>query len=51
MTYYSMLVIWPRQSGLLFVPAEDTIMRGVYANIPPLGNFGVYARAIHRRPH
>lgn len=33
MLYYSMQVLWPRQSALLFVPADDPIMRGVYANL------------------
>lgn len=29
--------IWPRQSGLLYVSAEDPIMRGVYANMVSYG--------------
>jgi hypothetical protein len=33
MLYYSNLVIWPRLSALVFVPADDIIMRGLYANI------------------
>lgn len=33
MLYYSTQVLWPRQSALLFVPADDPIMRGVYANL------------------
>ncbi|KAF2019486.1 MFS general substrate transporter [Aaosphaeria arxii CBS 175.79] len=37
MLYYSMNVLWPRQSALLFVPADDTIIRGVYANMVSFG--------------
>lgn len=37
MLYYSMNVIWPRQSALLFVPANDPIIRGVYANMVSFG--------------
>ena len=37
MLYYSMNVLWPRQSGLLFVPAGDPIMAGVYANMVSFG--------------
>ncbi|KAF2264088.1 MFS general substrate transporter [Lojkania enalia] len=37
MLYYSMNVLWPRQSALLFVPANDTIIRGVYANMVSFG--------------
>lgn len=40
MLYYSMQVMWPRQSALLFVPATDPIMRGVYANITLWGTWG-----------
>ena len=32
MLYYSMNVLWPRQSGLLFVPADKPIIAGVYAS-------------------
>ncbi|EXJ68957.1 uncharacterized protein A1O5_07889 [Cladophialophora psammophila CBS 110553] len=39
MLYYSMQVLWPRQSGLLFVPADDPIMRGVYANLTTWGTW------------
>jgi hypothetical protein len=39
MLYYSMQVIWPRQSSLLFVPADDLIIRGIYANITPLATW------------
>lgn len=35
--YYSMNVIWPRQSGLLWVPADKPIIRGVYANMVSFG--------------
>lgn len=37
MLYYSMNVLWPRESALLFVPANDTIIRGVYANMVSFG--------------
>ena len=37
MLYYSMTVLWPRQSATFFVPADEPIMRGIYANIFPLG--------------
>lgn len=33
MLYYSNLVIWPRVSALVFIPANDIIMRGLYANM------------------
>lgn len=37
MLYYSMNVLWPRQSGLLFVPANKPIIAGVYANMVSFG--------------
>lgn len=37
MLYYSMNVLWPRQSGLLFVPVNRPIMAGVYANLVSFG--------------
>ncbi|KAK3114960.1 hypothetical protein LTR53_006186 [Teratosphaeriaceae sp. CCFEE 6253] len=37
MLYYSMNVLWPRQSGLLFVPAGQPIIAGVYANMVSFG--------------
>lgn len=37
MLYYSLNVIWPRQSALLWVPANDLIVRGVYANMVSFG--------------
>ncbi|KAK3672214.1 hypothetical protein LTR78_007967 [Recurvomyces mirabilis] len=37
MLYYSMNVLWPRQSGLLFVPAGKPIIAGVYANMVSFG--------------
>lgn len=37
MLYYSLNVIWPRQSGLLWVPADKPIIRGVYANMVSFG--------------
>lgn len=33
MTYYSMLVIWPRLSAALWIPAGDLVIRGVYATM------------------
>ncbi|KIH93814.1 hypothetical protein SPBR_05803 [Sporothrix brasiliensis 5110] len=33
MLYYSNLALWPRVSSLLFIPANDTIKRGIYAEI------------------
>jgi uncharacterized membrane protein len=38
MLYYSMNVIWPRQSGLMWVPADQPIIRGVYANMVSFGS-------------
>lgn len=38
MSLYSLNVIWPQQSTLLFIPADKTIIRGVYAS---LANYGV----------
>lgn len=32
-----MNVIWPRQSALLWIPADDIIIRGVYANMVSFG--------------
>ncbi|KAF1980237.1 MFS general substrate transporter [Bimuria novae-zelandiae CBS 107.79] len=37
MLYYSMNVLWPRQSTLLFLNSNDTIIRGVYANMVSFG--------------
>lgn len=37
MQYYSLQVIWPRQSALLWVPANQPIIRGVYANMVSFG--------------
>ncbi|KAL4926336.1 fungal trichothecene efflux pump [Aspergillus undulatus] len=37
MLYYSMNILWPRQSALLYVPAGDSIMQGVYANMFSFG--------------
>ena len=37
MLYYSMNVLWPRQSGLLFVPSDQPIIAGVYANMVSFG--------------
>lgn len=38
MLLYSLTVIWPQQSTLLFVPQNKTIIRGVYAS---LGSYGI----------
>lgn len=40
MLYYSMQVLWPRESALLFVSATDPIIRGLYANLTSWGSFG-----------
>ncbi|KAF2442924.1 MFS general substrate transporter [Karstenula rhodostoma CBS 690.94] len=37
MLYYSMNVLWPRQSTLFFLNSNDTIIRGVYANMVSFG--------------
>ena len=37
MLYYSMNVLWPRESGLLFVPIDKPIIAGVYANMISFG--------------
>ncbi|KAF9879319.1 hypothetical protein CkaCkLH20_02862 [Colletotrichum karsti] len=39
MLYYSMNVLWPRQSQAFFVGPEETIMRGVYATIFSCGTW------------
>jgi hypothetical protein len=39
MLYYSMQVLWPRQSGLLFASVEQPILRGVYANLTIWGTW------------
>ncbi|KIW02240.1 uncharacterized protein PV09_06393 [Verruconis gallopava] len=38
MMYYSLSVIWPSQSTLLFINTSDTILRGVYASLIAYGN-------------
>ncbi|OQV10594.1 hypothetical protein CLAIMM_14571 [Cladophialophora immunda] len=35
--YYALGVIWPRQSALLYVPPDNIILRGIWANIPNCG--------------
>ncbi|KAL2758524.1 hypothetical protein ACRALDRAFT_1075086 [Sodiomyces alcalophilus JCM 7366] len=37
MLYYSSNILWPRQASLLFAPADDPILRGVYSNIFAFG--------------
>lgn len=39
MLYYSMQVLWPRQSSLLFASANQPILRGVYANLTLWGTW------------
>lgn len=39
MLYYSMNVLWPRQSQLFFVSADEPVMRGVYSMIFSCGTF------------
>lgn len=39
MLYYSMNVLWPRQSQLFFVGADQPVMRGVYSTIFSCGTF------------
>ncbi|KAH7038227.1 fungal trichothecene efflux pump [Microdochium trichocladiopsis] len=39
MLYYSMNVLWPRQSQAFFIPANDVIMKGVYAMIFSCGTW------------
>ncbi|KAG9249765.1 fungal trichothecene efflux pump [Emericellopsis atlantica] len=39
MLYYSMNVLWPRQSQAFFIPEDDIIMRGVYAMIFSCGTW------------
>ncbi len=37
MLYYSNLSLWPRISSLLFVDANDTILRGIYTEVTSFG--------------
>ncbi|KAI9371743.1 fungal trichothecene efflux pump [Aspergillus egyptiacus] len=37
MLYYSLTVLWPRQSTFLYVPQGDSTMQGVYANMVSFG--------------
>ncbi|OAA54358.1 Fungal trichothecene efflux pump [Niveomyces insectorum RCEF 264] len=48
MLYYSNLSLWPRVSSLLFIPANNTIMRGVYAEITSFSTImsAIYGMAI-----
>lgn len=39
MLYYSMNVLWPRQSQLFFVTADQPILRGAYATFFSIGSF------------
>jgi hypothetical protein len=36
MLYYSNLIIWPRLSSLIWIPADDIMKRGLFANISNL---------------
>jgi hypothetical protein len=42
MLYYSMQVLWPRQAALLFIPADEPILRGVYSNLTLWGTWRAY---------
>ncbi|KAL3469643.1 fungal trichothecene efflux pump [Aspergillus californicus] len=37
MLYYSMTILWPRQSALLYVPPNNSTLQGVYANMVSFG--------------
>jgi hypothetical protein len=39
MLYYSMNVLWPRQSQLFFVSADEPLLRGAYATFFSCGTF------------
>lgn len=39
MLYYSMNVLWPRQSQAFFIPEDAIVMRGVYAMIFSCGTW------------
>lgn len=39
MLYYSMNVLWPRQSQLFFVGVDEPVLRGVYSTIFSCGTF------------
>lgn len=47
MLYYSMNVLWPRQSQAFFVGPDEIIMRGVYAVIFSCGTWS----KLLRRPY
>jgi hypothetical protein len=40
--YYSMNVIWPRQSQTMFVSADQVILRGAYATFFSIGSFSKF---------
>lgn len=42
MLYYSMNVLWPRQSQAFFIPEGATVMRGVYAIIFSCGTWRMF---------
>ncbi|KAF2093872.1 TRI12-domain-containing protein [Rhizodiscina lignyota] len=50
MLYYSMQVLWPQESGLLFAPTDDLIIRGCYASITAWATWAVVcSRFNHER--
>lgn len=42
MLYYSMNVLWPRQSQAFFIPEGAIVMRGVYAMIFSCGTWRTF---------
>ncbi|KAL3486861.1 fungal trichothecene efflux pump [Aspergillus germanicus] len=48
MLYYSMNILWPRQSALLYVPPGDSTLQGVYANMFSFGTIlaGIFVLTI-----
>lgn len=46
MLYYSMNVLWPRQSQALFIPEDAIFMRGVYAIIFSCGTWSKSSRPL-----
>ncbi|KAL3444206.1 fungal trichothecene efflux pump [Aspergillus insuetus] len=48
MLYYSMNILWPRQSALLYVPPSDSTLQGVYANMFSFGTIlaGIFVLTI-----
>ncbi|KAL2794843.1 fungal trichothecene efflux pump [Aspergillus keveii] len=48
MLYYSMNILWPRQSALLYVPPGNSTLQGVYANMFSFGTIlaGIFVLTI-----